>query len=121
MELAGFRGHEVKNAANGLIATFDGPARAIKFACLAREKVQQLGLQLRTGLHTGECELIGHEVGGIAVDIAAQVASLSRPGEVLLSSTVKDLVAGSGLRFTARGPHTLEGIPGEWLLFEALA
>ena len=121
MELAAFRGREVKTTADGLLATFDGPARAIKYAYSAREKVRQLGLQLRTGLHTGECELTGSGVRGMAVDIAAKVASLSNPGEVLLSGTVKDLVAGSGLRFSARGKHALEGIPGEWLLFEALA
>ena len=118
IELATVRGREVKTVSDGLLATFDGPARAIKFACSARDKVRRLGLQVRIGLHTGECELIGHDIGGIALDIAARVASLANPDQVLLSSTVKDLVA-SPLQFADRGIHTLEGIPGEWHLFEA--
>lgn len=120
MELATFRGREVKTrAGDGLLATFDGPARAIQFSCSARSKVRRLGLQIRTGLHTGECELIGHDVGGIAVHIAAQIASLANPNQVLLSSTVKDLVAGCRLQFADRGMHTLNGVSGEWHLFEA--
>ena len=103
------------------MATFDGPARAIKFACSAREKVRELGLQIRTGLHTGECELIGNDVRGIAVDIAARVTSIAHPDEVLLSSTVKDLVAGSNLQFADRGMHTFDAVPGEWHLFKAQA
>jgi len=118
-ELAAFRGRELKTKGDGLMATFDGPARAIKFACSAREKVRKLGLQIRTGLHTGECELIGDNVGGIAVDIAAWVTSIANPDEVLLSSTVKDLVAGSNLQFADRGMHTFEAVPGEWHLFNA--
>ena len=118
-ELAAFRGRELKTTGDGLMAIFDGPARAIKFACSAREKVRKLGLQIRTGLHTGECELIGGDVRGIAVDIAAQVTSRANRDEVLLSSTVKDLVAGSNLQFADRGMHTFEAVPGEWHLFKA--
>ena len=120
-ELAVFRGRELKTTGDGMMATFDGPARAIKFACSAREKVRELGLQIRTGLHTGECELIGNDVRGIAVDIAARVTSIAHPDEVLLSSTVKDLVAGSNLQFADRGIHTFDAVPGEWHLFKAQA
>jgi class 3 adenylate cyclase len=116
-ELAVFRGREVNTAGDGLLATFDGPARAIRCACSAREKMRALGLQVRTGLHTGECELIGDDVGGIAVHIGARVATSADPGEVMVSSTVKDLVAGSGLQFADRGMHSLKGVPGEWRLF----
>jgi class 3 adenylate cyclase len=120
-ELAVFRGRELKTTGDGMMATFDGPARAIKFACSAREKVRGLGLQLRAGLHTGECELIGDDVRGVTVDIAARVTSLANPDEVLLSSTVKDLVAGSNLQFADCGMHTFEAVPGEWHLFKARA
>ena len=116
-ELNAFRGHEVNTVGDGLLATFDGPNRAIRCACSARERLRPLGLQVRTGLHTGECELIGDDVGGIAVHIAARVAASAQPDEVLVSSTVKDLVAGSGLRFDDRGEHALKGVPGEWRLF----
>jgi class 3 adenylate cyclase len=116
-ELVTFRGREVDNAGDGLFATFDGPARAIRCACSVREKLQQLGLQVRTGLHTGECELMGDKVGGIAVHIGARVSSAANPDEVLVSSTVKDLVAGSGIKFADRGTHSLKGVPGEWRLF----
>jgi class 3 adenylate cyclase len=116
-ELATFRGREVSTAGDGLLATFDGPARAIRCACSVRERVRPLGLQVRTGLHTGECELIGDDVGGIAVHIGARVASTAAPDEVLVSSTVKDLVAGSNLQFVDRGAHNLKGVPGEWRLF----
>jgi pimeloyl-ACP methyl ester carboxylesterase len=119
-ELASFHGHERRTFSDGVMATFDGPARAIRFACLAREKVRGLGLQLRVGLHTGECELIGNDVRGIAVEIAAWVTSLANPGEVLLSSTVKDLVAGSKLRFVDFGRHTLEADGSEWRLFKSV-
>jgi class 3 adenylate cyclase len=117
-ELGSFRGRELKTTFDGLMATFDGPARAIRFACSARERVRKMGLQIRAGLHTGECELLAHEVRGIAVDIAAGVTSLAHPDEVLLSSTVKDLVAGSKIQFVDRGIHTLEAVPGEWHLFK---
>jgi pimeloyl-ACP methyl ester carboxylesterase len=116
-ELARFRGHEVDTAGDGFLATFDGPARAIRCACAISGGAPQLGLEIRAGLHTGECELIGDKVGGIAVHIGARVAASASPGEVLVSSTVKDLVAGSGLRFADRGVHTLKGVPGEWRLF----
>jgi class 3 adenylate cyclase len=116
-ELNAFRGHEVRTAGDGLLATFDGPARAIRCACSMREKIRSLGLQVRTGLHTGECELIEDDIGGIAVHIAARVAALAESDEVLVSSTVKDLVAGSGLQFLDRGAHNLKGVPGDWRLF----
>ena len=116
-ELAAFRGHEVNTTGDGLLATFDGPARAIRCARSVREKMYPLGLQVRTGLHTGECELIGGNVGGIAVHIAARVTATAGPDEVMVSSTVKDLVAGSGLQFADRGAHNLKGVPGEWRLF----
>jgi class 3 adenylate cyclase len=116
-ELTAFRGREVNTAGDGLLATFDGPARAIRCACSVRERVRPLGLQVRTGLHTGECELIGDDIGGIAVHIGARVAATAAPDEVLVSSTVKDLVAGSKLQFVDRGAHSLKGVPGEWRLF----
>jgi class 3 adenylate cyclase len=116
-ELAAFRGREVDIAGDGLLATFDGPARAIRCACSVRERVHALGLQVRTGLHTGECELAGAGVVGIAVHIGARVAALAGPDEVLVSSTVRDLVAGSGLEFADRGSHALKGVPGDWRLF----
>jgi pimeloyl-ACP methyl ester carboxylesterase len=116
-ELVAFRGHEVNTAGDGLLATFDGPARAMRCARSIRAKMHALGLQVRTGLHTGECELIGGDVGGIAVHIAARVAATAQPDEVMVSSTVKDLVAGSGLQFADRGAHNLKGVPGEWRLF----
>jgi pimeloyl-ACP methyl ester carboxylesterase len=116
-ELSVFRGREVNTAGDGLLATFDGPNRAIRCACSVRERLRPLGLEVRTGLHTGECELIGDDVGGIAVHIAARVAAKAEPDEVLVSSTVRDIVAGSGLRFADRGSHGLKGVPGEWRLF----
>ena len=116
-ELITFRGQEVNTAGDGLLATFDGPNRAIRCACAVRERLRPLGLEVRSGLHTGECELIGADVGGIAVHIAARVAATAAPDEVLVSSTVRDLVAGSGLRFADRGMHALKGVPDEWRLF----
>jgi len=116
-ELSVFHGREVNTAGDGLLATFDGPNRAIRCACSVREKLRPLGLEVRTGLHTGECELIGDDIGGIAVHIAARVAATAKPDEVLVSSTVRDLVAGSGLRFADRGMHALKGVPEEWRLF----
>ena len=118
-ELVTFRGREIRTVSDGLLVTFDGPARAIRCACSARDKVTRLGLHLRTGLHTGECDLSGDNLHGIAVDIAASVASIAASDQVMMSSTVKDLVAGSNLRFADRGTHTLKDIPGEWRLFEA--
>jgi class 3 adenylate cyclase/pimeloyl-ACP methyl ester carboxylesterase len=116
-ELDRFRGREVDTAGDGFFATFDGPARAIRCACAMRNELARLGIEIRAGLHTGECELVGDKVRGLSVNIGSRVASLARPGEVLVSSTVKDLVAGSGLEFTDRGVHTLRGVPGEWRLF----
>lgn len=118
-ELDRFRGREVDTAGDGFFASFDGPARGIRCACAIREAVTTLGINIRAGLHTGECEVMGEKIGGIAVHLGARVAENAQPGEVLVSSTVKDLVAGSGLRFTDRGVHTLKGIPGEWRLFSA--
>jgi len=115
--LARFRGREVKNTGDGFFAAFDGPARAVRCASTLTEEVRPLGIEIRSGLHTGECELMGDDFGGIAVHIGARVASLAAPGEVLVSSTVKELVAGSGLRFRDRGTQTLKGVPGEWRLF----
>jgi pimeloyl-ACP methyl ester carboxylesterase/DNA-binding winged helix-turn-helix (wHTH) protein len=119
IELATFRGREIRTVSDGLLATFDGPARAIRFSCSVRDKVRRLGLQIGTGLHTGECEMSGEDISGIAVDIAARVASMAEPDRVIMSSTVKDLVAGSNLQFADLGMHTLKDIPGEWRLFEA--
>ena len=115
--LSRFRGRELDTAGDGFFASFDGPARAIRCACAITESVQELGLEVRAGLHTGECELIEGKVGGIAVHIGARVAAEARPGEVVVSSTVKDLVAGSNIEFVARGPAELKGIPGAWQLF----
>ena len=116
-ELARFRGREVDTAGDGFFASFDGPARGIRCAQAISAGVRPLGIEVRAGLHTGECEVIGEKVGGIAVHIGARVAGLARPGEVLVSNTVKDLVAGSGLSFEERGAHTLKGVPGEWRLY----
>jgi len=115
--LARFRGREIDTAGDGFLAAFDGPARAASAARAIVEAVGRLGLEVRAGLHTGECEIIGEKLGGIAVHIGARVASLASPGEVLVSSTVKDLVAGSDLRFEDRGVHVLKGVPGEWRLY----
>jgi class 3 adenylate cyclase/alpha-beta hydrolase superfamily lysophospholipase len=114
-----FRGRAVKGTGDGVLATFDGPARAIRSACAIVEAARQLGVELRAGLHTGECEVRGDDLGGIAVHIGARVAAMAAPGEVLASSTVKDLVAGSGLRFADRGSHVLKGVPGEWRIYAA--
>jgi class 3 adenylate cyclase len=118
-DLARFRGVEIDTAGDGFFATFDGPARAIRCASSIVESVRSVGLDVRSGLHTGECELSGTSVRGIAVHTGARVAALASPGEVLVSSTVKDLVAGSGIEFTDRGVHELKGIPGEWRLYAA--
>ena len=116
-ELARFRGREIDTAGDGFFAAFDGPARAIRCAAALTAGVRSLGIEIRAGLHTGECEVIGQKVGGIVVHIGARVAGLAKPGEVLVSSTVKDLVAGSGISFEDRGTQTLKGVPGEWRLF----
>jgi pimeloyl-ACP methyl ester carboxylesterase len=116
-QLARFRGAEVDTAGDGFFASFDGPARAIRCACAIVDVVHEAGIQVRVGLHTGECELVDGKVAGIAVHTGARVAAQAQPDEVLVSGTVKDLVAGSGLRFEDRGVHQLRGIPGEWRLF----
>jgi class 3 adenylate cyclase len=116
-ELSRFRGREEKMTGDGFFATFDGPARAIRCASSIRDGVRPLGIEIRAGLHTGEIELAHDDVGGIAVHIGARVAALAKPSEVLVSSTVKDLAAGSGLTFADRGAHRLRGVPGQWHLF----
>jgi pimeloyl-ACP methyl ester carboxylesterase len=116
-EVSAFRGREVNTAGDGLVAAFDGPARAVRCAHSVRDRVRPLGVDVRIGLHTGECELLGDRLGGIALHIGARIASAAGAGEVLVSSTVRELVAGSGLRFTDRGMHDLKGVPGEWHLF----
>ena len=115
--LARNRGREVKTTGDGFLATFDGPARAIRCAFAIRDNARDLGLDVRAGLHTGECELIGEDIGGLCVHIGARVAALAKPSEVLVSRTVTDLVAGAGLAFESRGTHPLKGVPGEWELF----
>jgi class 3 adenylate cyclase len=116
-QLARFRGREVDTAGDGFFASFDGPARGIRCATAITEQVRSLGLEVRAGLHTGECEVVDGKVAGIAVHIGARVAAQAAPGEVLVSSTVRDLVAGSGLRFEDRGEHELKGVPGGWHLY----
>lgn len=116
-ELVRFRGREIDTAGDGFLATFDGPARAVRCGGAIVGAVRALGIEVRIGLHTGECEVMGGSVGGIAVHIGARVASHAGAGEVLVSSTVKDLVAGSGILFEDRGVHGLKGVPGEWRLF----
>ncbi len=116
-ELALYRGHEIDTAGDGFFASFDGPARAIECARRIVEVAGEEGIQVRTGLHTGECERDGERLTGLAVHIGARLAALARPGEVLVSRTVKDLVAGSGIEFDDRGEHSLKGVPGEWQLY----
>jgi class 3 adenylate cyclase len=113
------RGREVKHMGDGFLATFDGPARAIRCAADVARAAGSLGLQVRAGLHTGELELLDHDLGGLAVHIAARVMDRAAPSEVLVSSTVKDLVVGSGIDFEDRGDHELRGVPGEWRLYAA--
>ncbi|MGZ6974684.1 MAG: adenylate/guanylate cyclase domain-containing protein [Acidimicrobiia bacterium] len=116
-ELQRFNGREVNTTGDGMLAAFDGPARGIRCARAITEAMEPLGVEIRAGLHTGECEVRGSDLGGLAVHIAARVGSLAAPGEVLVSSTVKDLVAGSGITFTERGTHVLKGVPDEWRLY----
>jgi class 3 adenylate cyclase len=116
-EIERYRGREVKAMGDGFLAVFDGPARAIRSARSACEAVRPLGLEIRAGLHTGELEVMNGDVGGIAVNIGARVGALAKPGEVLVSRTVTDLVAGSGIEFADRGTHALKGVPGEWQLY----
>jgi class 3 adenylate cyclase len=120
-QLGYFRGKEVDTAGDGFFAVFDGPARAIRCACAIRDSLRDLDLEVRIGLHTGECELVDDKIGGIAVHIGARVASLAQPGEVLVSRTVKDLVAGSGIALDDRGEHALKGVPDEWHLYAVTA
>jgi len=115
--LAHFRGREIDTAGDGFLAAFDGPARGVRAACAIAEGVTRLGLEVRAGLHTGECEVSGSKLTGIAVHIGARIVGMAKRGEVLVSNTVKDLVAGSGLKFDDRGLHTLNGVPGETHLF----
>ena len=113
-----FRGNEINTAGDGFLAAFDGPARGVRCASAITDAVRSLGIEVRAGLHTGECEVIGEkQLGGISVHIGARVAALANPGEVLVSSTVKDLVAGAGLSFQDSGVQPLKGVPGEWRLF----
>jgi pimeloyl-ACP methyl ester carboxylesterase len=120
-QLERFRGREVDTAGDGYFATFDGPARAVRCAQTIAREMSQLGLTIRVGLHTGEVEVLGDKVSGIAVHIGARVAGHAQPGEVVVSNTVKDLVAGSGLQFEDRGVRPLKGVPGEWHLYRAAA
>lgn len=116
-----YRGREVKTLGDGFLATFDGPGRAIRCATQLRDEVRSVGLEVRTGLHTGELELAGDDITGIAVNIGARVGANASPGEVLVSQTVKDLVAGSGVAFEDRGEHDLKGVPGPWRLWSVAA
>jgi class 3 adenylate cyclase len=116
-EVADSRGRVLKSMGDGYLVTFDGPARAIECAQAIVEESRELGIDVRAGVHTGECDALGDDVGGMAVNIGARIGATARPGEVLVSSTVKDLVVGSGLRFADRGEHSLRGVPGEWRLF----
>ena len=116
-QLARFRGREVNTSGDGFLAMFDGPQRAIRCAMAIRDAVQVLGIEVRAGLHTGECEVRGDDIGGIGVHIGARVSALAGPNDVLVSSTLRDLVIGSGLEFEDRGAHQLKGVPGEWRIF----
>jgi class 3 adenylate cyclase len=107
----------VNTSGDGFLAMFDGPQRAIRCAMAIRDAVQALGIEVRAGLHTGECELRGDDIGGIGVHIGARVSALAGPNDVLVSSTLRDLVIGSGLEFEERGSYELKGVPGEWHLF----
>jgi class 3 adenylate cyclase len=116
-EIARFRGEELDTSGDGFFAAFDGPGRAIECACAILESLRSLGLEIRAGLHTGECERLDDKLGGIAVPTGARIAALAEAGEVLVSSTVRDLVAGSAIEFEERGVHELKGIPGDWRLY----
>jgi class 3 adenylate cyclase len=115
-----FRGREINTTGDGFLASFDGPARAIRCALAIAEAATALGIDLHLGLHTGECDVRGHDLGGLAVHIAARVGRLAAPGEVLVSGTVKDLVVGSRIEFVDRGEHDLKGVPGTWRLYQAV-
>jgi class 3 adenylate cyclase len=112
-----YGGKAIKSTGDGFLATFDGPARAVRCAAKLTERVDDLGIQLRAGVHAGEVEMIGADVGGMAVHIGARIGALGGPGEVLASSTVRDLVIGSGIEFSERGEEELKGVPGAWRIF----
>ena len=116
-QLRRFRGTEINTTGDGFVACFDGPARAIRCTEAIVAAVGTLGIELRAGLHTGECEVRGDDLAGLSVHIAARVGALAAPGEILVSATVKDLVVGSGIQFTPRGEHELRGAPGNWKLY----
>jgi class 3 adenylate cyclase len=120
-QLRRFRGREINTTGDGFIASFDGPARAIRCAEAILEATRALGIEVRAGLHAGECDVRGEDLGGLAVHIAARVAARAGPGEVIVSGTVKDLVVGSGIEFRDRGDHELKGVPGTWRLFAVSA
>jgi class 3 adenylate cyclase len=115
--LSRYRGDEVDTAGDGFFAAFDGPARAIRCAKAISDAVRPLGIEIRAGLHTGECELMDSKIGGLAVVIGARIGAMAAPSEVLVSQTVKDLVTGSGTQFENRGSHKLQGVPGKWALY----
>ncbi|MDT5017857.1 MAG: hypothetical protein QOD39_4017, partial [Mycobacterium sp.] len=117
VQLNRFRGREVSTSGDSFLAMFDGPQRAIRCAMAIRDAVRSLGIEVRAGLHTGECEMRGDDIAGIAVHIGARVSALAGPNDVLVSSTLRDLVIGSGLEFEERGTHELKGVPGGWHLF----
>ena len=119
--LAEYRGREIDTAGDGFLATFDGPARAVRCAAAIMRALSDLGISIRAGVHTGEVEVAVDGIGGIAVHVGARIAALAAPGEILVSTTVKDLVPGSGLRFEGRGTHALKGVPGQYALFAAVA
>jgi class 3 adenylate cyclase len=115
--LARYRGRELDTAGDGFFAAFDGPARGIRCAQAIVEGVGRLGIEVRAGIHTGECRLVDDKIGGLAVSIGARVSALAAPSEVLVSQTVRDLVAGSGLELADRGEHELKGVPGVWRVY----
>jgi class 3 adenylate cyclase len=115
------RGQEIKTMGDGFLASFDGPARAIRCAQQIVAEAERIGVQVRAGVHTGECDVVGNDLAGLAVNIGARVGALADAGEVLVSQTVKDLVVGSGIEFEDRGTHTLKGVPGEWRLYASQA
>lgn len=119
-QLRHYRGREVKTTGDGFLATFDGPARAVRCACAIRDELRQMGIEIRAGLHTGECEIMDNDIGGISVHIAARIMSKASAGEVFSSGTVKDLVAGSGIKFESRGLFSLKGVPGNWEVYSVV-
>lgn len=118
--IAEHSGQLVRTTGDGVLATFDGPGRAVRFATTLQAELARIGLQIRTGIHSGEIELRDDEIGGLAVHLAARVMAIAEPGEILVSRTVKDLVIGSSMAFEDRGMHTLKGIEGEWQLYSVI-